>query len=212
MENEKLNALSVAEFTGKLSSKEPAPGGGGAAALTGALAAALGGMVACLTTGKPKYAEVEEEIQSLKEEVDRLRNELLALVEKDAEVFVPLSKAYGMASVTEEEKTEKERVMQVCLKQAASVPLEIMEKCASTLPLIEKLAEKGSVMAVSDAGCAAALSKAAMQAAWLNVRINVRLLKDEKAASEIDSRGAELLKESIPLSDRIYLAVERKLL
>ena len=211
MEDKKINTLSVTDFVEKLSSKEPAPGGGGAAALAGALGAALGGMVASLTIGKVKYAGVEEEIRSLKAAIDKLRIELIDLVEKDAEAFEPLAIAYGMASSTEEEKAEKERVMQVCLKQAAFVPLEIMEKCAESLPLIEVLAEKGSVLAVSDAGCAAILTKAAIQAAWLNVLINVRLINNVEIASDISSRGRGVLEKNLPYAERIYQAVMDKL-
>ena len=206
-----LYALPVEEFTHRLSSKEPVPGGGGAAALAGALGAALGGMVANLTIGKPKYADVEDEIQGLKVAAYRIQTELIALIEKDAEVFAPLAGAYRMASETESEKAEKERVMQACLKQAALAPLEIMEKCAETFPLLEKLAEKGSVLAVSDAGCAAVLSKAAMQAAWLNVRINIRLIKDETFAAETDARGCALLEENLRRADMIYESVEERL-
>jgi len=206
-----FNELSVTEFTLELSSKAPVPGGGGAAALVGALGAALGGMVANLTIGKPKYADVEDEIQELKVAAYRIQKDLLALIEKDAEVFAPLAGAYRMASGTDEEKAEKERVMQACLKQASLAPLEIMEKCAETLVLLERFAEKGSVLAVSDAGCGAALSKAALQAAWLNVRINIRIINDKEFASEVESKGLELLETSLPLADKIYNSVEDKL-
>ena len=204
--------MTVNEFTNRLSSKEPVPGGGSVAALTGALGAALGGMVADLTVGKPKYADVEEEVKNIKEAVGILQRDLLMLIEKDANAFAPLARAYRMASGTESEKLEKERVMQECLVQAALVPLEIMEKCAIALPLIERLAEKGSVFAVSDAGCAVALLKASTQAAWLNVRINVRMIKDEVFAAETDARGKDLLNNNIALADRIYGVVETKLL
>jgi len=203
--------LPVTEFVLQLSSKAPVPGGGGAAALAGALGAALGGMVANLTIGKPKYADVEDEIQELKVAAYRLQKDLLALVQKDAEVFAPLAGAYRMASGTKEEAREKERVMQACLKQASLAPLEIMEKCAETLVLLEKFAEKGSALAVSDAGCGAVLSKAALQAAWLNVCINIRLIADEKFAKEVESKGKELLEKSVPLADSIYYGVEEKL-
>jgi len=203
--------MPVDEFTYKLSAKDPTPGGGGAAALAGALGAALGGMVANLTIGKPKYADVEDEIQSLKVSVFRIQKELLALVEKDAEVFEPLAGAYRMASGTDEEKAEKDRVMQACLKQASQVPLEIMEKCCEAVPMIEKLAIKGSVLAVSDAGCAVTILKAAMMSAWLNVRINIRLIKDEKYASEINERGEQLLALYLPMADKIYDDVLAKL-
>jgi len=212
MENKTIfNELPVTEFTLQLSSKAPVPGGGGASALVGALGAALGGMVASLTIGKPKYADVEDEIQKLKVAAYRLQKDLLALIEKDAEVFAPLAGAYRMASGTDEEKAEKERVMQACLKQASLAPLEIMEKCAETLLLLEKFAEKGSVLAVSDAGCGAALSKAALQAAWLNVRINIRLIDDEKFVSEVEGKAQALLEKGLPLADSIYNSVENKL-
>ena len=212
MDNKTIfNELPVTEFTLQLSSKAPVPGGGGAAALAGALGAALGGMVASLTVGKPKYAEVENEIQELKVAAYRIQKDLLALIEKDAEVFAPLAGAYGMATATDEEKAEKERVMQACLKQASLAPLEIMEKCAETLLLLEKFAEKGSVLAVSDAGCGAALSKAAIQAAWLNVRINIRIISDERFASEVEEKARKILTESLPLADSIYQSVEDKL-
>jgi len=206
-----FNELPVTEFTLQLSSKAPVPGGGGAAALAGALGAALGGMVANLTIGKPKYASVEDEIQELKVAAYRLQKDLLALIEKDAEVFTPLAGAYRMASDTEEEKAEKDRVMQACLKQASLAPLEIMEKCAETLLLLEKFAEKGSVLAVSDAGCGAVLSKAALMAAWLNVRINIRIISDEKFVAEVESKAQELLNKGLPLADSIYKSVEDKL-
>jgi len=202
---------SIEEFTEELSSKAAVPGGGGAAALAGALGAALGGMVASLTLGKPKYAAVEEEMAVLKADAYLLQNELLALVGKDAEVFAPLAKAYGMPAGTDEEKAEKERVMQDCLKQASLAPLDMMKKCGETLLLLEQFAAKGSALAVSDAGCGAALSKAAMQAAWLNVRINLRLIKDEEFAEDIDALGRNLLKKGSALADRIYADVEAKL-
>ena len=123
-------SLSIEEFVFRLSSKEPVPGGGSAAAFAGALAAALGGMVANLTIGKPKYSDVEDEVQGIKVALYRIQKDLLDLVEKDAEVFSSLLGAYRMASETESEKTEKERVMQACLIKASLVPVEIMERCA----------------------------------------------------------------------------------
>ena len=207
----KYTGKTIEDFVRQLASEEPVPGGGGTAALVGALAAALGGMVANLTLGKAKYWHVENEMEMLRAAVGTLQDELLALVEKDAEVFVPLAAAYRMASQTEEDKAEKERAMQACLKRAALVPLDIMEKCAETLPLLDRLADKGNVLAVSDAGCAAALSKAAIQAAWLNVCINVRIIKDESFATETEARGKELMGKALLRADRIYKTVETKL-
>lgn len=140
------------EFVTVLASKAPVPGGGGASALVGAVGTALGNMVGSLTVGKKKYAAVEEEMQELKAKADVLQKELLHLVERDAEVFEPLSKAYGMPKETEEEKAEKARVMEAALKEACSVPMEIMEKCCEAIDLLVEFAAKGSVLAISDAG------------------------------------------------------------
>ena len=131
------------EFVTVLASKAPVPGGGGASALAGAVGTALGNMVGSLTVGKKKYADVEEEIIELKAKCDVLQQELLALIERDAEVFAPLAKAYGMPKDTEEEKAEKARVMAIVLKDACMVPMEIMEKCAEALESMKDYAEKG---------------------------------------------------------------------
>jgi formiminotetrahydrofolate cyclodeaminase len=117
------------EFVEVLASKAPVPGGGGASALVGAVGMALGNMVGSLTVGKKKYADVEADIIALKEKATALQADFLRLVERDAEVFEPLAKAYGMPRETEEEKAEKARVMAIVLKDACSVPMEIMEKC-----------------------------------------------------------------------------------
>ena len=124
------------EFVEVLGSKAPVPGGGGASALVGAVGTALGNMVGALTVGKKKYADVEEEMKELMAKATTLQDELLHLIERDAEVFEPLSKAYGMPRETEEEKAEKARVMEIVLKDACSVPMEIMEKCCEAIDLI----------------------------------------------------------------------------
>ena len=162
------------EFVEVLASKAPVPGGGGASALVGAIGTALGNMVGSLTVGKKKYADVEAEIMELKGKCDILQKELLELVEKDAIVFEPLSRAYGMPKNTEEEKAKKAQVMEKVLKDACSVPMEIMEKCCEAIDLIEIFAQKGSVIAISDAGVGAAFCKAALEGASLNVYINTK--------------------------------------
>ena len=111
------------EFVEILGTKAPVPGGGGASALVGAVGTALGSMVASLTVGKKKYADVEEEMQNLRDKAVGLQKELLHLVDRDAEVFEPLSKAYGMPKETEAEKAEKARVMEAALKDACMVPM-----------------------------------------------------------------------------------------
>ena len=173
------------EFVDVLGSKAPVPGGGGASALVGAVGTALGNMVGALTVGKKKYADVEEEMKELMAKATTLQDELLHLIERDAEVFEPLSKAYGMPRETEEEKAEKARVMEIVLKDACSVPMEIMEKCCEAIDLIVEFAAKGSALAISDAGVGAAFCKAALEGASLNVYINTKSMKNREYAEEL---------------------------
>ena len=183
------------EFVTVLASKAPVPGGGGAAALVGAVGTALGNMVGSLTVGKKKYAAVEEEMQELKAKADGLQKELLRLVERDAEVFEPLSRAYGMPKETEEEKAEKARVMEAALKDACSVPMEIMEKCCEAIDLLVEFAAKGSTLAISDAGVGAAFCKAALEGASLNVYINTKSMADREYAESLNKKCDEMLEK-----------------
>ena len=195
------------EFVDVLSSKAPVPGGGGASALAGAVGTALGNMVGSLTVGKKKYADVEEEMYSLKEKATKLQEELLRLVERDAEVFEPLSKAYGMPRATEEEKAEKARVMEIVLKDACSVPMEIMEKCCEAIELLEVFAEKGSTLAISDAGVGAAMCKAALLGASLNVYINTKSMKNREYAEELNAKCDAMLEKYPPMADKVFESV-----
>ena len=120
------------EFVDVLGSKAPVPGGGGASALVGAVGTALGNMVGALTVGKKKYADVEEEMKELMAKATTLQDELLHLIERDAEVFEPLSKAYGMPRETEEEKAEKAREAGQCMGEALPELRDIMHKIKET--------------------------------------------------------------------------------
>ncbi|MEI3199379.1 MAG: cyclodeaminase/cyclohydrolase family protein [Lachnospiraceae bacterium] len=195
------------EFVEVLASKAPVPGGGGASALVGAIGTALGNMVGSLTVGKKKYADVEEEMYALKAKCDTLQKELLALVEKDAEVFEPLSKAYGMPRNTEEEKAEKARVMEIVLKDACSVPMEIMEKCCEAIELIQEFAAKGSTLAISDAGVGAAFCKAALEGASLNVYINTKSMKNGEYAEELNAKADAMLAKYPKMAEEIFESV-----
>jgi formiminotetrahydrofolate cyclodeaminase len=174
--------MRIAEFVSLLGSKSSVPGGGGASALTGALGAALGSMVASLTIGKKKYAEVEQEMITLRTEAERIQGELLDLIRRDAEVFEPLSRAYGLPQNTDAEKLEKDRIMEAALNEACSAPLGIMKACCKAIELLEGFAARGSRLAVSDAGAGALFCKAALAGASLNVFINTRAMKDRGRA------------------------------
>lgn len=153
------------DFTEELSSAKPVPGGGGACAAVGAFAAALGMMVANLTAGKKRYADVEEEVMEILARLKTTRNELIILADKDAEAFEPLSKAYWLPKGTEEEQKEKERIMEAALYEASRIPLEIMETVLKTMRDLEFLGEKGSRLAVSDVGVGILFAQAALEGA-----------------------------------------------
>lgn len=199
------------EFVEVLASKAPVPGGGGASALVGAIGTALGNMVGSLTVGKKKYAEVEEEMWELKGKCDQLQKDFLRLIERDAEVFEPLSKAYGMPRETEEEKAEKARVMAIVLKDACSVPMEIMEKCCEAIDIIAVFAEKGSTLAISDAGVGVAFAKAALKGASLNVYINTKSMADKALAAELNDKCDKMLEEYTAKADEIFDSVLSRL-
>ncbi|MDR2110057.1 MAG: cyclodeaminase/cyclohydrolase family protein [Spirochaetaceae bacterium] len=206
-----FSEISCAEFISLLGSKAPVPGGGGASALVGAVGTALGNMVGALTAGKKKYAAVEADMIRLREAAERLQGEFLALVRRDAEVFEPLSRAYGMPKETEAEQREKDRVMEAALKEACSVPLDIMSKCGEAIRLHEEFAAKGSRLAVSDAGVGVIFCKAALLGASLNVYINTAAMKNRAAAAEFNRRADALLAEYGPLADRIFTDVKNQL-
>lgn len=199
------------DFVEILATKAPVPGGGGASALVGALGTALGNMVGSLTVGKKKYADVEADIIALKEKADALQKDFLRLVEEDAKVFEPLSKAYGMPKDTEEEKAEKARVMEIVLKDACSVPMEIMRKCCEAIDIIEEFAAKGSVIALSDAGVGAAFCKAALYGASLNVFINTKSMANREYAESLNKEAEEMMAVYGAKADAVFEGVNARL-
>ena len=191
-------------FIEVLASKAPVPGGGGASSLVGAIGMALGNMVGSLTLGKKKYADVQEDIIALKEKADALQGDFLVLVQRDAELFEPLSRAYGMPKETEEERAKKARVMEAALRDACSVPMEIMEKCCEAIALHQEFAQKGTVIAISDVGVGVTCCRAALQGASLNVFINTKSMTDREYAEAINAKAENMLEQYVPLADAIF--------
>jgi len=191
------------EFIEVLSSKAAVPGGGGASALVGAVGIALGAMVGNLTLGKKKYADVEADITLLLEKASALQEELLRLVDEDAAVFEPLSKAYGIPK----DDPTREQVMEDALKLACTVPMDIMRLCARAIELHEEFAQKGSVLALSDAGVGAIFCKSALQGASLNVYINTQSMTDRKYAGSIEAEADAILGKYCVAADEIYNSV-----
>ena len=190
-------------FVEILASSAPAPGGGGAAALVGAIGTALGNMVGSLTVGKKKYADVQEEIIALKAKCDALQTELLNQVEADEINFLPLAKAYGIPK----DDPNRDAVMEESTIIACSTPMKIMELCCEAIECIAVFAAKGSRLAVSDAGCGAVVCKAALQAASLNVFINTKSLKNREVAEELNAKANGMLDKYCAMADEIFESV-----
>lgn len=197
---------SITEFTEVLASSAPVPGGGGAAALIGAIGIGLGDMVGELTTGKKKYADVEEDIQRLMAKSQELRVKFLELIDGDAEAFAPLAKAYSIPK----DDPQRDEIMEGALRVGCSVPMDIMRTCAEALDVVAEFAAKGSKLAISDAGCAAVACKAAIQAASLNVFINTKSMKDREYAEALNKEAHDLLEKYEPMADEIYKMVAAK--
>lgn len=195
---------SCRKFVEVLASDAPAPGGGGAAALVGAIGTALGNMVGSLTVGKKKYADVEAEIIALQGKCSALQKELLDQVEADEKGFVPLAKAYGIPK----DDPARAETLEKATVTACQVPVRIMELCCEAMEAIAVFAAKGSRLAVSDAGCAAVCVKAALQAASLNVFINTKTLKDRALAEEMNARCLGMLETYGAMADGIFETIK----
>ncbi|MDO4571977.1 MAG: cyclodeaminase/cyclohydrolase family protein [Clostridia bacterium] len=195
-----FSELSIRDFTEKLASKAPVPGGGGASALVGALGAALGGMVGQLTVGKKKYADVEDEVKALMARAQELQEKLLACIEKDAEAFEPLSKAYGIPK----DDPGRDAVMEQCLRDAAAAPMEILELCCAVIELQRGFADKGSVLAISDAATGVVFCWAALYGAAVNVKVNTKAMKDRDYAAKLNARVDALVEKYWRIAERVY--------
>ncbi|MCF0146633.1 MAG: cyclodeaminase/cyclohydrolase family protein, partial [Eubacterium sp.] len=192
--SDKLTDRSCADFAEALASKAPVPGGGGAAALTGALSAALCSMVGNFTTGKKKYAAYEEDIQRILEKAGALRLQLLELIDADAAAFEPLSRAYAIPK----DDPHRSGQLEKATLDACRAPIEMVKCCGEIVPLLEELAEKGSVLLVSDVGCGALLCAAAMEAAAMNVFINTGTLQDRQEALRMEEEVNGILASCLP--------------
>lgn len=195
------------EFLEALASKAPVPGGGGASALVGAVGVALGNMVGNLTVGKKKYADVEADVRALDQRSEALRRKLEALVAADAEVFEPLSRAYGLPKDTKQQRSYKEQVMEQALNTACSVPMEIMGALCEAIELHRDYARMGSAIAISDVGVGVLFCKAALQGASLNVFINTKSMADRAKARALEEKTEAMLSKYVPMADEIHTQV-----
>lgn len=196
----------VESYLNKLAGADPEPGGGSAAALVGALGAALVSMVTNLTLDKEKFAAVQDDVAELKKKSETLRAELEELVTLDALAYREVAAAMKMPKDTDEQKEQRRQVMQVALKGAAEVPLKVAEAAVEVARLSLPAAEKGNPNAVSDAGVAVLLADAAAQSAALNARINLVWIEDEDVKRGTWARIEAILSETGRMRD-VVLAV-----
>lgn len=197
-------------FLDVLASKAPVPGGGGAAAMGGAIGMALSNMVGNLTVGKKKFADVEDEVKELLEKGYKIIDQLKALVDKDAEVFEPLSKAYGLPKDTPEQAAHKAKVMEECSITACSVPREIMRQAYAGIKIHERMGQIGTKLAISDVGCGVVFLKAALVSGYLNVIINLGAIKDEKYVAEASQEMNRLLEDGSRIADEtLQLVIDK---
>ena len=203
----KLAELTTAGFADLLASDAPAPGGGSAAALEGALGAALTAMVCSLTVGKKKYAEHEELAKSVQARAADLKERFVDVMDRDTEAFNVVSAAFGMPKATDEEKAARSEAIQEGLKGCTKTPFEMMELAVEALELTAGVLGKSNDSAASDLGVSALSLRAAIQGAWLNVLINIGSLKDQELAADYRQKGEALLARALPLADEIYNTV-----
>lgn len=168
-------------------------------------------MVGNLTLGKKKYIDVQEDISVLQQKTLILTGELMDLIDKDAEVFLPLSKAYSLPGATLEEREYKDRVMEEALNIACSVPVMIMEKSYQMLLLLGEYADKGLKIAISDVAVSSVMLRAAISGASVNVYINTKIMKDRNKAEGLNSHCDDLMQKGMDLADKIFERIEKKL-
>ena len=200
----KLAEMQVTEFVNLMASDAPAPGGGSAAALEGALGAALTAMVCALTVGKKKYADVQELAVESQKKADDLKARFVDVMDRDTEAFNAVSAVFAMPKDTDEQKAARKAAMQEALKGCTKTPFEMMQLACETLELTRSLVGRLNASAASDLGCSALALRAAIQGAWLNVLINISGINDEAFAAEYRKNGEALLAKALPLADEIY--------
>lgn len=200
----KLCETSLNEFVDLLASKKSVPGGGGAAALTGALGIALNSMVVNFSIGKKKFIDVKDKHEEILDKAHKLQNRLMELIDEDADNFYPLSQAYGLPADTEEEKANKEEVLQKALKVACEGPVDMVRCIYESILLHDELVDISSKIIISDVGVGVQCLKAALYSAELNVIININSITDEAYVKEVSESTAKMVKEGSEIADRVY--------
>jgi glutamate formiminotransferase/formiminotetrahydrofolate cyclodeaminase len=206
-----LAKMNLREFCNETLSDSPAPGGGSVAALMGALGASLGGMVANLSAGKRGWDDKLEYFSDWAVKAQRLKDELLALVDEDTAAFNKVMDAFGLPKESTEEKAGRAAAIEQATKYAAEVPVKVMETASKSYGLLAEMAEKGNPASVSDVGVGALATRACIEGAALNVRINLAQLEDEKFKATLSKRIEQISTDSDTKFKKIYQVVGSKL-
>lgn len=201
----------IQTFLDELASKSATPGGGSAAALMGAQGAALVSMVCHLTIGKPKFAEVETEMQNVLKKAETLRTQLTDLIQADIDVFNQLMSKYALPKESDEEKAIRSAAIQEVLKDATDVPLQCAYACVEVIQLSKIAAEKGNPGVVTDAGAAVMAAYGALKSAALNVYVNAGSLKDKAYAEAKLAALEQATKDIDRIVEGIYQVVKARL-
>ncbi len=198
-------------FLDELASKASTPGGGSAAAIMAAMAAALVSMVGNLTVGKKNYVAVEGEMKELLSSSEKLRDRATEMIKADVDVFDNVMAAYALPRDTEEDKVVRTSAIQTALKDATDVPLKCARVCKEVIKLSQPMAEKGNKNVISDAGVAVLAAYAALRSAALNVYINLGAIKDEEFVNDRRGQLEDILDGSGDLTEEIYELVKSRL-
>ncbi|HXW71276.1 MAG TPA: cyclodeaminase/cyclohydrolase family protein [Methylocella sp.] len=202
---------SLVTFLDDLASERPTPGGGGAAAVCGALGAALVSMVANLTIGKKNYEGVWQDLEGVGAKAEELRGKLIEAIEEDVAAFNSVMSAYGLPRASDDEKAKRTAAIQTALKDATLAPLRAVEACFEVMTLSAEVAEKGNLNVISDAGVAVLAANAGLRSAALNVFINAKSIKDRDfAEKQIDETNA-LLGKAAEMTEAVYDKVRSKI-
>ena len=206
-----IKDMTIQTFLDELAGKASTPGGGAAAAISGAMGAALISMVANFTIGKKGYEEVENESKDILDKAEKLRADLTDAINDDVRVFNRVMDSYGMPKETDDEKAARSAEIQAALKEATDVPLECAKLCREVVNLSQPIADKGNNNVISDAGVAVLAGYAGLRSAALNVYINIGGIKDKEFADDRRQQLDSLLDGMDTLKEEIYELVKSKL-
>jgi glutamate formiminotransferase/formiminotetrahydrofolate cyclodeaminase len=206
-----LVKMNLREFCNETLSDSPAPGGGSVAALMGALGASLGGMVANLSAGKRGWDDKLEYFSNWAVTAQQLKDELLALVDEDTAAFNKVMDAFALSKESADEKTARAAAIEQATKYAAEVPLKVMETASKSYELLAEMAERGNPASVTDVGVGALATRACVEGAALNVKINLAQLEDEKFKAALSKRIEQISTDSDTKFKKIYQVVGSKL-